>query len=298
MSSPRQSGDGIIRTASGRETYAPDGHVSDSVEDHAVEKETFHDDDTTPVEETVPLEKVATSRSSSEYSAGYAPLKTGTHHQDTEGSSSSDYISTTLTRRKTQATIEDEDRRELQQIYSTLSRRASTIAAPGDPAVDPQSESFQLPKFLKMFRHQLEEEGVHMKKVGLLYKKLNVYGSGAALQLQQTVADFIMAPLRLGESFSFGEKERKHILRNFDGVVRNGELLIVLGRPGSGCSTLLKTMCGELHGLEMDKSSVIHYNGIPQKQMTKEFKGEAIYNQEVRGICRIGIESTDKGTGG
>jgi ABC-type multidrug transport system ATPase subunit len=40
-------------------------------------------------------------------------------------------------------------------------------------------------------------------------------------------------------------------------------------------------MCGELHGLEMDKDSTVHYNGIPQKQMMKEFKGEAIYNQEV-----------------
>lgn len=114
-----------------------------------------------------------------------------------------------------------------------------------------------------------------------MYRNLNVYGSGAALQLQQTVMGFLMAPLRLGEMFSFGKKERKHILRSFDGVIDSGEMLIVLGRPGSGCSTLLKTMCGELQGLELGDDSVVHYNGIPQKQMMKEFKGEAIYNQEV-----------------
>ena len=72
------------------------------------------------------------------------------------------------------------------------------------------------------------------------------------------------------------------ILNGFDGLLQPGELLIVLGRPGSGCSTLLKTMCGELHGLHVEDGSIVHYDGIPQKQMVKEFKGEIAYNQEVR----------------
>jgi len=55
----------------------------------------------------------------------------------------------------------------------------------------------------------------------------------------------------------------------------------VLGRPGSGCSTFLKTICGELSGLDLDDSSVVEYNGISQHQMLKEFSGEVIYNQEV-----------------
>jgi energy-coupling factor transporter ATP-binding protein EcfA2 len=32
------------------------------------------------------------------------------------------------------------------------------------------------------------------------------------------------------------------ILRDFDGLVKSGEMLVVLGRPGSGCSTFLKTI--------------------------------------------------------
>jgi len=40
---------------------------------------------------------------------------------------------------------------------------------------------------------------------------------------------------------------------------------------------------GELHGLEQAEESTVHYNGITQKQMLKEFKGEVIYNQEV--VC-------------
>lgn len=54
----------------------------------------------------------------------------------------------------------------------------------------------------------------------------------------------------------------KTILSGFEGVVKSGELLLVLGRPGSGCSTFLRTMAGEVHGLSIDKKSLVHYNGI------------------------------------
>jgi ATP-binding cassette subfamily G (WHITE) protein 2 (PDR) len=258
MSHPTHSGNGIIRTASGRDTYAPDGHFSE------------------PEDNTEHMEAEATLHSSSDSSSSrFVPIKSPNEFDDDSK------LTPKLTRRRTEAEIPDEDRRQLEQLYSTLSRRASTLASPGDPSVDPASEQFDLSKFLKLFRNQLENEGVTMRQVGLVYKNLNVYGSGAALQLQKTVTDFLLAPFRVREWFSFGKKDQKHILRNFDGVINSGEMLIVLGRPGSGCSTLLKTMCGELHGLELGDGSVLHYNGIPQKQMMKEFKGEAIYNQEV-----------------
>ncbi|KAJ4291758.1 hypothetical protein N0V90_009653 [Kalmusia sp. IMI 367209] len=256
--------DGIVRTASGRESYAPDGHYSNYAESHELVRER--------------RASTATSQSTSESSTSghFAPVKTAGEHEDGP-SDTSDLLSTTLTRRKTQGTINNEERNELRELYSTLSRKQSTMAHPGDPSVDPSSESFQLPKFLKMFRNQLEEVGHSKMQVGIVYKNLNVYGKGEALQLQKTVGNSFMVQ----DWFSTGKKQHKHILRNFDGIVKSGELLIVLGRPGSGCSTLLKTMCGELHGLELGKESVVHYNGIPQKQMMKEFKGEAIYNQEV-----------------
>jgi ATP-binding cassette subfamily G (WHITE) protein 2 (PDR) len=266
MSASKHTHTGVVRTASGRETYAPDGLVKHEEKQEAMGQRKG-------------------SRSSSDSSVTrFAPLKsapTKTSQYVPEDQSSEDDMYPVLTRRKTEAVIEDDDRRELQQLYSTLSRQQSAIATPGDAKVDPQSDQFNLSSFLRMFRQQLEAEGHTMRQVGVVYKNLNVYGSGAALQLQKSVSDFAMALFRAGELFSFGKKDHKHILRNFDGVIKSGELLIVLGRPGSGCSTLLKTMCGELHGLEMGEDSVVHYNGIPQKQMMKEFKGEAIYNQEV-----------------
>ncbi|KAL1592348.1 hypothetical protein SLS60_011426 [Paraconiothyrium brasiliense] len=265
MDSSHPNEGGIVRTASGRETYAPDGHTSNYTETH--QYATVGEKQPSP----------ATSRTSSESSVSgqFAPVKTAGDHQD--GPSGSDLTTPTLTRRKTQGTINDENRSELRELYTTLSRKQSTMANPGDPSVDPGNDAFQLPKFLKMFRNQLEHVGHSMMQVGIAYKNLNVYGKGEALQLQKTVGNSFMVQ----DMFKGGKKQHKHILRNFDGIVKSGELLIVLGRPGSGCSTLLKTMCGELHGLELDESSLIHYNGIPQKHMIKEFKGEVAYNQEV-----------------
>jgi ABC-type multidrug transport system ATPase subunit len=55
---------------------------------------------------------------------------------------------------------------------------------------------------------------------------------------------------------------------------------MVLSRLGSGYSTFQKTICGELHRLDLHQDSVMHYNGIPMKKMHEESKSEYVYNQE------------------
>lgn len=209
-------------------------------------------------------------------------------------SSDAEVDMTALSRRNTNAMMGDDDRSELVRIATALSRRRSSVAGvpahitsnlddipEDDPVLNPEHSSFDLAKWIRHFIDQLRQEGYTAKYTGVSFRNLDVYGSGSAIQLQQTVGSTLMAPLRLGEFFSFGEKKHKQILHGFDGVLKSGELLVVLGRPGSGCSTLLKTITGELHGLMLGDQTNIHYNGIPLKQMMKEFKGEAIYNQEV-----------------
>ena len=190
--------------------------------------------------------------------------------------------------------MDENDQRELQRLATDISRiRSRTDAGsiqaaeeayatgPTDPALDPSSASFDLYRYLEHIIGLLRKEGITTAQAGVAFTDLTVSGTGDALQLQDTIADWIQMPLRIGEFFSFRKKEHRTILNSFDGIVNSGELLIVLGRPGSGCSTLLKSMTGQLHGLTMNDNSVVHYNGIPQHQMMKEFKGEAIYNQEV-----------------
>ena len=192
-----------------------------------------------------------------------------------------------------QAYIDDYDRAELHRIATALSTRRFSVAGAepdatpqyseisrDDPALQPDSKEFDLSKWLRHFIQRMSAEGIRPAHTGVAYRNLTVSGTDAALLHQKTVGSFLMAPFRPGEFLSLNKKP-KRILNSFDGIIESGELLIVLGRPGSGCTTFLKTLCGELHGLQLDKNSTIHYKGIPQKQMVKEFKGEVIYNQEV-----------------
>lgn len=60
------------------------------------------------------------------------------------------------------------------------------------------------------------------------------------------------------------QRQRKiDIIQDLDGLVEAGEMLVVLGPPGSGCSTFLKTITGETHGFVMDKSSNLNFQGMP-----------------------------------
>lgn len=151
----------------------------------------------------------------------------------------------------------------------------------GDPVIDPSNKDFNPYVWARMLLRLFDEEGVKLRRAGFTFQNLNVSGSGSALNLQKNVGSILAAPFRLNDYLRLNKGPEKQILRNFDGIVKSGEMLVVLGRPGSGCSTLLKTICGELSGLNLQKESVMHYNGIPRERMMKEFKGEVVYNQEV-----------------
>ncbi|GFF35186.1 ABC transporter CDR4 [Aspergillus udagawae] len=162
-----------------------------------------------------------------------------------------------------------------------LEAHTTPAVAEDDPALDPQSVDFNLEKWLRTIVADAKGRGLSPPQAGIVFKQLNVSGSGAALQLQDTVGSTLATPLRLPELLRQRHSPSRLILKSFNGLMKSGELLLVLGRPGAGCSTFLKTLCGETHGLEVDQTSVLHYNGVSQARMMKEFKGEVVYNQEV-----------------
>jgi ATP-binding cassette, subfamily G (WHITE), member 2, PDR len=201
------------------------------------------------------------------------------------------------TRRDTDYQFTEVETSNLAKIASLLSRRESQVAGTdgtdelkrrdtvadmdlNDPRLHPNDPAFDFFLWARMFLRLLEEDNIKQRRAGFTFKNLNTSGTGAALQLQKTVGSALTAPFRLRETLKLGHAPEKQILRNFNGTVRSGEMLIVLGRPGSGCTTFLKSICGELHGLKKSKDSVIHYNGIEQEIFKKELRGEIVYNQE------------------
>lgn len=56
-------------------------------------------------------------------------------------------------------------------------------------------------------------------------------------------------------------------------------MCLVLGCPGSGCTTFLKTIANQREEYG-NVSGDVRYAGIPADEMAKYYKGEVVYNQE------------------
>jgi ATP-binding cassette, subfamily G (WHITE), member 2, PDR len=150
-------------------------------------------------------------------------------------------------------------------------------------ALDPNSGKFNAREWVENLVGLVsrDPERYPTRTAGVSFRNLNVHGFGTPTDYQKTFGNY---PLEVGTIFNSltgRGKSKIDILRNFDGLIRSGEMLVVLGRPGSGCSTLLKTISGETSGFHVDPNSKINYQGIPMHTMHKDFRGECLYQAEV-----------------
>lgn len=111
-----------------------------------------------------------------------------------------------------------------------------------DPRLDPHSDKFSARAWTKTLVGitSRDPERYPSRTAGVAYRTLNVHGFGNPTDYQKTFGNYPLELLGLVNKIR-GKGQRKiQILENFDGLIRSGEMLVVLGRPGSGCSTLLK----------------------------------------------------------
>ncbi|KXT06963.1 hypothetical protein AC578_7244 [Pseudocercospora eumusae] len=149
--------------------------------------------------------------------------------------------------------------------------------------LDPHSDNFRARSWVKSMIKLHREDGRNPERTGgVAFKGLSAHGFGAATDYQKDVGNIWLEGIGLIKSlFGLAKPRRIDILRDFEGLVESGEMLVVLGPPGSGCSTFLKTLTGEIHGFAVDENSYLNYQGVPAKHMHKYFRGEAIYTAEV-----------------
>ncbi|KAE8372806.1 ABC-2 type transporter-domain-containing protein [Aspergillus bertholletiae] len=188
--------------------------------------------------------------------------------------------------------IEQGGQAEITALARTLSRISQTNSSiegvnpfltTSDPELDPNSDRFNSRKWTKNILHitSRNPERYPSRTAGVSFRNLNAFGYGTAADYQATVSNiWLKAAGWLRGLFDNRNKVRIDILRNFEGFVNSGEMLVVLGRPGSGCSTFLKTIAGETHGLWLDKGTDIQYQGISWDEMHSRFRGEVMYQAE------------------
>lgn len=160
---------------------------------------------------------------------------------------------------------------------SHQSHHESPFQASEGSSLDPNSSAFNARSWAKAFYNVRYSSDVPARVAGVAFTNLNVSGVGSPTDFQSSVANSV---LKLPAIFGRGA-QKIAILRDLDGLVLPGEQCCVLGPPGSGCSTLLKTIAGETHGFMVSPDSQLNYHGIAPSEMHKQFRGEAIYTAEV-----------------
>lgn len=171
---------------------------------------------------------------------------------------------------------------QLARTYTAGSRQQNPFSADDSSPLNPQSPNFNAREWARaMYNISLQDSDPSPATVGIAFQDLSVHGYGTATAFQTTVGNVWLKALS-GFSSLLGKKgDEVQILQGFEGVLRKGEMLCVLGPPGSGCSTLLKTIAGETHGFYVDPQSYVNYQGIGPKEMASNFRGEAIYTAEI-----------------
>ncbi|KAI1147010.1 ABC-2 type transporter [Nemania diffusa] len=182
---------------------------------------------------------------------------------------------------------------ELQREISGLSRASRINSHRAD---DPEKgikgettgsetsdEEFDLEQVLRGGLDAEREAGIKPKHIGVYWDGLTVKGMGGMTNYVQTFPDafvnFVDYWTPLKNLLGWGEKGvEATLLDNFKGVVNPGEMVLVLGRPGSGCTTFLKSIANQRWGYTGVTGEVL-YGPFSHKEF-KEYRGEAVYNQE------------------
>jgi ATP-binding cassette subfamily G (WHITE) protein 2 (SNQ2) len=129
---------------------------------------------------------------------------------------------------------------------------------------------------LQGIRDQEEKDQVKGRRLGVTWNNLTVKGVGADAAINEN----------FGSQFNFlnGIKEKKKkdplktIIDNSHGCVKPGECILVLGRPGAGCTTLLKMLANRRNGYA-EVTGDVHWGSMDHKE-AQQFRGQIVMNTE------------------
>ncbi|KAL4733959.1 ABC-2 type transporter-domain-containing protein [Aspergillus similis] len=137
----------------------------------------------------------------------------------------------------------------------------------------------------------LEEElqaGRKKPNLGVCFQSLSTWGTGGEHANVKTLGTALWRTLTFQDVYEWTIKpwvkkaepeSGRQLIRDFTGVVRSGEIMLVLGRPGSGCSTFLRTIAG-YHSSFLGVTGSIDYSGLSLEDVRKHYRGQVAYVPE------------------
>jgi ATP-binding cassette subfamily G (WHITE) protein 2 (PDR) len=154
-----------------------------------------------------------------------------------------------------------------------------------DPRLDPKSESFDSKAWIRNMKKMMDADTEHFKPaaLGVAFKDLRAFGKSSDADYQTTVLN---APFKLVGKAWDAVVNRNDTSRNFDilkpmdGLIKRGTVTVVLGRPGAGCTTFLKTISSHTHGFKVGDESIISYDGLTAHEIRNNYRGDVTYSAE------------------
>ncbi|KAG7666000.1 CDR3 [[Candida] subhashii] len=177
-------------------------------------------------------------------------------------------------------------RTDTQSVFSECGQSigVNPITDKRDPTLDPESPHFNSKRWVRNMWHLYQSDSDYYKpnKLGVAYKNLRVYGNAIESDYQTTVSNGVLKyASKFFNYFRASNDELSFdILKPMEGLIRPGEVTVVLGRPGAGCSTFLKTIACHTDGFEVADGSIISYDGITPEEIRKHLRGEIVYCAE------------------
>ncbi|KAL4948935.1 pleiotropic drug resistance protein, ABC superfamily [Aspergillus filifer] len=151
----------------------------------------------------------------------------------------------------------------------------------GDEKPEPFSD------FESYLRHD-EEFRPQLPPLSVCFRHITTYGHPGGTTSVKTLKDAIWRTLTLQDVYERTIKSwfapssianGQAIIRDFSGIVRSGQILLVLGNPGSGCSTFLRTIAND-HSSFLGVQGSIDYSGLSPADIQKYFRGSVAYIPE------------------
>ncbi|RFU23967.1 hypothetical protein B7463_g12375, partial [Scytalidium lignicola] len=167
-------------------------------------------------------------------------------------------------------------------LTKTSSRRSANQHANYDDTDDEgvpisSKSDWKLLEEVKAMKAQADSDSTKSRKLGVTWKNLCVKGIGADAAVNENVGSQFNI-LRGIQDMRHGNAPMRTILENSHGCVKPGEMLLVLGRPGSGCTTLLKMLANDRSSYASVEGDVM-FGSLNHKE-AEQYRGQIVMNTE------------------
>ncbi|RMZ84249.1 hypothetical protein DV738_g493, partial [Chaetothyriales sp. CBS 135597] len=173
------------------------------------------------------------------------------------------------------------------ELWRTLSRKSTyserqrekerdDIDTPTEHPFVSRAEDWELFEELRQTKANQDEGSFKNQRLGVTWNKLTVKGVAANTAIHENVLSQFNIPKLVAESRR--STTDKTILDNVHGCVKPGEMLLVLGRPGAGCTTLLRLLSNQRNGYAKVEGDV-HFGSLDANQ-AKPYRSSIVMNTE------------------